>query len=88
MFNLREIRNELGISQMHLSIISRVSRYRIHLHENGYLALMDQEIERIKDSIARLDFLNLESLFQDQKSASPKVIRRPYKKSINEVNEK
>lgn len=43
----KALRLDLGLSQMNLSKKSGVSRYRIHLYENGFIDFTNEEKEKI-----------------------------------------
>lgn len=51
MTELKKARHSAGLSQMRLSQIAKVSRYRIHLFENKYVQLSKLELVRIKTAI-------------------------------------
>ena len=51
MIDLKKKRNALGLSQMRLSKLAGVSRYRIHLAENKYIQLTKIELAKIKNAI-------------------------------------
>lgn len=51
MFDLKQMRAKLGLSQMRLSKLAGVSRYRVHLFENKYAQLTAGELKKIKTVI-------------------------------------
>lgn len=52
MIDLKKIREKCGLSQMRLAKLSKVSRYRIHLHESGYSRLNSDEERRIRKAVS------------------------------------
>ena len=45
--DLRKIRMKTGYSQMRLAKLAGVSRFRMHLSENGYIKLSQSEKQRL-----------------------------------------
>lgn len=54
---MRDLRNEAGVSQIKTSIDTKVSRCRISRFECGYIALTDSEIGVLKDYYEQLCLL-------------------------------
>jgi predicted transcriptional regulator len=46
--DIKKLRKAKGWSQIRLSFVAKVSRYRLYLHENGYVKLNTNEIEKLK----------------------------------------
>jgi len=54
MFGLKSLRSKVGMSQMRLAKETGVSRYRIHLAENGYDQLRQDEKKKILAAFSKI----------------------------------
>jgi predicted transcriptional regulator len=51
--NIKNERKKIGISQIKLAFIAKISRFRLYLHEHGMAQLNPDEIQKIKEVICR-----------------------------------
>lgn len=54
MFNWKDSRRSLEVSQYRLALLAKVSRHRISMDECGYVALTPSEVSRIQKALKKI----------------------------------